>query len=56
MKDEAISAEMNELTGAFLGVIKTKRDMDEQELYDLLLQYREEQQELIRKREYEKLR
>lgn len=47
---------MDELTHAYLDLIKSKKDCDEQELFELLLQYREAQQDLIRQREHEKLR
>ena len=56
MDSFASDQEMDTLRENYLDAITSRDEVTEQELHDVIVQYREEQQELIRKREFEKLR
>ena len=47
---------MDSLKESYLEAITSRDQVSEQELHDIIVQYREDQQDLIRKREFEKLR
>ena len=54
--DVILLQQLEDLTRGYVDLFKQKRHCDEQEMFDILTQYREDQQDLIRRREEEKLR